>query len=94
MRPSDAASTPFPSPDGRTTVGGIGGAGRDDKSYDDVFDIDGCYFVYVFVRGTGRSHKLEARKEADRRRKERIGTVPLLELSRHRTSETGVQGFP
>ena len=44
--------------------GGIGGAGQNDKINDDVFNPDGCCFVCVFVRDTGRDHKLEARKEA------------------------------
>ena len=57
--------------------GGIGGAGRDDDDYDDVLDLDGCYFVYVCVRDPVRARDLEARKEAERRRKDRMGTVPL-----------------
>ena len=40
----------------------------------------------------GRAREMEARKEAERRRKERMGTVPLSELSGHRASETGVGG--
>ena len=39
-----------------------------------------------------RSRKLEARKVAERRRKERMGTVTLTEFSSHRASETGVGG--
>ena len=57
--------------------GGIGGAGQDDESYDDFLDLDGCYFNYIFVRDPGRARELEARKEAERRRKDRMGTVPL-----------------
>ena len=49
--------------------GGIGGARRDNESYDDVLDLDGLYFVYVCVRDPGRALELEARKEAERRRK-------------------------
>ena len=66
--------------------GGIGGAGRDDKGYDDVLNLDGCYFIYFFVRDPGRVCKLEARKEAKRRRKERMGTVPLSEFFSHTAS--------
>ena len=58
--------------------GGIGGAGRDDESYNDIFDLDGCYFVYILVTYPGRARKLGAKKEADCRRKERKFTVPLL----------------
>ena len=43
--------------------------GRDYDSYDDVLDLDGCYFVYVCVRDPGRARDLEARKEVERRRK-------------------------
>ena len=35
---------------------------------------------------------MEARKEVKRRRNERMGTIPLLEISRHRASEIGVGG--
>ena len=49
--------------------GGIGVAGWDDESYNDALDLDGCYFVYFFVRGPSRDRELEARKEADCRRK-------------------------
>ena len=55
--------------------GGIKGAGRDDESYDGVLNLDGCYFVYICVRDPGRAPEMEARKEAERRRKERMGTV-------------------
>ena len=72
--------------------GVIGGAGRDDEIYDNFLDLDGCYFVYIFVKDPGRSRKLEARKEAERRREERICAVPLSEFSRHRVLKTGVGG--
>ena len=72
--------------------GGIGGAGRDDEIYDDVLDLDGCYFIYVCVRDPVRVRELKARKEAERRRKERMGTVLLLEFSGLWVSETGVGG--
>ena len=35
------------------------------------------YFVYVCIRDPGRARDLEARKEAERRMKERMGTVSL-----------------
>ena len=91
-RPSNTVSTPFPIPDGRTTTGGIGGAGWDDENYDDVLDLDGCYFVYVCVRDTSRARDLEARKEAEQRRKKRMVTVTLLQFSGHRALETGGGG--
>ena len=62
-------STTFPSPDGRTTAGGHRRSGTDDKCYDDVLDLDGCYFVYVCVRDPVRARDLEARKEVERSRK-------------------------
>ena len=77
-RPSNAASTTIPSPDGSTTVGGHR-----------VLDLDGCYFVYVCNRDPGRERKLNARKDAGRRRKERMGTVTLSEFSGHRASMQG-----
>ena len=66
--------------------GDIGGAGRDNEGYGDVLDLNGCYFVSVCVMDPGRACELESRKEAKRRRKERMGTVPLLEFSSHRAS--------
>ena len=57
--------------------GGIRGAGQNDESYDDVLNLNGCYFVYVCVRDPGRARDLEDRKEAKHGRKERMGTVPL-----------------
>ena len=36
--------------------------------------------------------ELEARKEAECRRKERMGNVPLSKYSGHRASETGIWG--
>ena len=57
--------------------GGHQRSGRVDDGYDDVLDLDRCYFVYVCVRDPGRARKLKARKEAERRRKDRMGTVPL-----------------
>ena len=48
----------------RQQRGGIVGAGKDDESYNDVFDLDGCYFVYVCVRDNDRAPDLESRKEA------------------------------
>ena len=42
--------------------GGIGGVRQDDNGYDDVLNLDGCYFIYVCVRDTGRARELEARK--------------------------------
>ena len=96
-RPLNPASTPSPSPNGRTTERGIRRAGRDDESYNDVLNLDVCYFVNVYVKGTGRARELEARKVAERRRKERMGTVPLSEFSRHRASAAdggrGGEGF-
>ena len=50
----------------------------------------GFAFALGFPEGP---HKLEARKEAECRRKERMGTVPLSEFSVHRASETGVGGY-
>ena len=91
-RPLNSTSTPSPSSNGRTTARGIRRAGRDDESYNDVLGLDGCYFVNVCVKDTGRARKLEARKVAERRRKDRMGTVLLTEFSGHRTSETGVGG--
>ena len=76
-RPSNAASTPLPRTDGRTTSGGHQRSGAGQKGYDDVLDLNGCYFVYVCVRYPGRARNLEARKEAKCRRKDRIGTIPL-----------------
>ena len=70
--------------------GGIGGVCRDDNGYDDVLNLDGCYFVYVCVRDPGRARELEARKEAEHRRKERMSTAPLSEFSGNRALETGV----
>ena len=57
--------------------GGIGGEEWDDKRYDDVLNLDGCYYVYVYVRNPDRDRKMETRKVAERRRKERMGTAPL-----------------
>ena len=82
----NAASTPLSSPDVRTTTGVIGGAGWDDESYDDVLDLEGFYFVYVCVMYPRREHKLKSRKEEENRRKDMMGTVPLLEFSSHRAS--------
>ena len=53
----------------RQWQGGIGGAGREDDGYNDVLDLDGCYFVYICVRNLGRDRDLEARKETKSRRK-------------------------
>ena len=66
--------------------GDIGGAECDNNGYDDVLDLDGCYFVYIYVRDPGRARELEASKEAERRRKKRMVTVPLSEFSRNRAS--------
>ena len=74
--------------------GGIVGAGQNNEIYNDVFNLDGCCFVFVFVRDPGRAHKLEARKEAGQSRNERMGTVPLSEFSRHSMLETGAGGVP
>ena len=52
--------------------------GRDNKGYNGVLDLNGCYFIYMCVRDPGRDRELEARKEAKRSRKERMGTVPLM----------------
>ena len=41
---------------------------------------------------TGRAYELGARKVTERRRTERMGTVPLTEFSGHRALETGVGG--
>ena len=60
--------------------------GRDDKSYADVIDLDGCYFVYVCVGDPGRACELEDRKETERRRKVRMGTFPLSGFPGHRVS--------
>ena len=73
-------------------MGDIVRAGWDDESYNEVLDLDGCYFVYVCVKDPGRARKLEARKVAERRRKDRMGTVLLTEFYGHRASETGVGG--
>ena len=70
--------------------GGIGGVRQDDNGYDDVLNLDGCYFIYVCVRDPGRARELEARKEAEHRRKERMSTAPLSEFSANRALETGV----
>ena len=67
--------------------------GRDNEKYDDILNLDGCYFVYICVRDPGRARELESRKGAGRRRKERMGTVPLSEFSGDMVSETGVGGF-
>ena len=40
----------------------------------------------------GTSRDLEARKEAECRKKERMGTVPLSEFSGNRVSDTVVGG--
>ena len=71
--------------------GGIGGAGRDEKCYNDVLDLYRCYFIHVCVKDPGRARNLEDRKEVDHRRKERMGTVPLSEFSGHRESETRIE---
>ena len=74
--------------------GGTKRAGRENKGYDDFFDLNGCYFVCVCIRDPSRDRDLETRKEAKHRRKKRMGNTPLLELSRHRASDTGVgRGF-
>ena len=57
--------------------GGIRRTGQDNEGYDDVLNLDGCYFVYVCVGDPGRARDLEASKKAKRRRKERMGTVTL-----------------
>ena len=72
--------------------GEIGGTGWDDEGYNDVPELNGSYFVYVCVRDPERDQEVEARKEAKHRRNKRMGTVPLLEISRHRESEIGVGG--
>ena len=71
---------------------GIGGAGWDDESYNYILDLDGIYFVYVCVRCPRRARGPGAKKVAERRRKERMGNVPLTEFSRNRVSDTGVGG--
>ena len=71
---------------------GIGGTGWDDEGYNDVPELNGSYFVYVCVRDPERDREVETRKEEKRRRNKRMGTVPLLEISRHRESEIGVGG--
>ena len=72
--------------------GGIERSGQYKERYDDVLDLDGCYLVYVYVRDHGRACKLDDRKEANRRRKERMDTVNLLYLSRNKALVTGVGG--
>ena len=57
--------------------GGIRGVRRDNGSYDDVLNLDECYFVYVCDWDPIRAHELKARKEAECRRKERMCTFPL-----------------
>ena len=79
-------------PMARKRRGGIGGARRDNESYDDVLDLDGCYFVYFCVKDASRGRELEARKEAECRRKERMGTAPPSEFSGRKELETGVGG--
>ena len=64
--------------------GGIGGAGWDNDGYDNILDLNGCYFVYVFVKDPGRVRELDARKEAELRSKKRMVTVPLLKFFRNR----------
>ena len=44
-------------------------AGRDNKSYYDLLDLDGYYFFYVCVRDTRRAGEMEDRNETDWRRK-------------------------
>ena len=73
-------------------LGGIRAAGWDNESYDDVLDIDGCYFAYVCVRNPSRARELDASKEAECSIKERMGTFTLSEFSGHRAPETGVGG--
>ena len=74
----------YQAPMARRKRGGIRGAWWDNESYNDVLDLDGWYFVYVCIRDTGRAREMEAKKEAERSRKERMGTVPISEFSRHR----------
>ena len=42
--------------------------------------------VYAYVRDPRKVCELNAKKEAERRRKDRMGTVPLSGFSRHRAS--------
>ena len=72
--------------------GGIGGAEQDGESYDDFLDLNGCYFIYAFVRDPGRARELESRKVTELMRKERAGTVTLTKFSGNRALETGVGG--
>ena len=65
--------------------GDIGGSEQEGDGYNDILNLNWCYFIYIFVTDLGRSREVEARKEADRRRKKRMGTVPLSEFSRNRT---------